>query len=83
MRIRNKYKQEKSDQSDSSDRSDKHDLRTASAETAANTMICLVNQASYLLGRQLRQLEQGFKDEGGFSERLYRARVQTRRERRG
>ena len=43
-------------------------------EVAANTLICLVNQASYLLRRQLRNLEQQFLTEGGFTERLYKAR---------
>ncbi len=47
-------------------------------EVAANTLICLVNQASYLLRRQLRNLEQQFLIEGGFIERLYKARTQTR-----
>ncbi|MFO7638201.1 MAG: four helix bundle suffix domain-containing protein [bacterium] len=37
-----------------------------------------MNQASYLLGRQLRTSEQAFLDEGGFTERLYRTRSQRR-----
>jgi len=51
-------------------------------ETAANTLICLVNQASYLLARQLRSLEEAFLAEGGITERLYRER-QARRGRPG
>ena len=43
-------------------------------ETAANTLICLIHQASFLLDRQLRQLEGRFLAEGGFTERLYRLR---------
>jgi len=43
-------------------------------EVAANTLICLVHQASYLLDRQLAQLERRFAEEGGFSERMYRFR---------
>ncbi len=43
-------------------------------ETAANAILCLVNQANYLLDRQLESLEQHFLNEGGFTERLYRAR---------
>jgi restriction system protein len=69
---------DKSDESDASDRSDPYRIKTADAETAANTLVCLVNQASYLLGRQLKQLEQAFLAEGGFTERLYRER-QARR----
>ncbi|MCX5868907.1 MAG: four helix bundle suffix domain-containing protein [Proteobacteria bacterium] len=49
-------------------------MSKASAEAAANTLICLINQASFLLGRQLRNLEQTFLEEGGFTERLYRQR---------
>jgi restriction system protein len=44
------------------------------AEAAANTLICLIHQTSFLLDRQLRQLEGRFLDEGGFTERLYRLR---------
>ena len=44
------------------------------AEVAANTVICLIHQANYLLDQQLRQLEAAFLKEGGFTERLYRAR---------
>ena len=47
---------------------------TASPEVAANTLICLINQASYLLGRQLQKLEEQFLTEGGFTERLYQQR---------
>jgi len=73
--IRGKYK---SDGSDRSDKSDPYSIRTASAEKAANTMICLINQASFLLGRQIRRLEDSFVNEGGFSERLYQARIKSR-----
>ena len=59
-----------------SDRADLSDL--SDPELAANTLICLVNQASYLLRRQLRNLEQQFLTEGGFTERLYKARTQAR-----
>jgi four helix bundle suffix protein len=40
-------------------------------ETAANTMICLIHQANYLLDRQLGKLEEDFLKKGGFTERLY------------
>ena len=58
--------------------SDPYGIETAAPEAAANTLICLINQASYLLGRQLQQLEQAFLKDGGFTERLYRARQQAR-----
>lgn len=56
-------------------------IEEATPEVAANTMICLVHQTNYLLDRQLRQLEQQFLAEGGFTERLYEMR-QARRPRR-
>ncbi len=62
-------------QSDSSERSDPHHFRGATPEVAANTLICLINQASYLLGRQLENLDQTFLAQGGFTERLHAART--------
>ena len=50
----------------------------SSQETAANAAICLIHQANYLLDQQLRALEKEFVQEGGFTERLYRVRSQTR-----
>ena len=49
-----------------------------SAEVAANTVICLIHQTNYLLDQQLRALEKEFLEEGGFTEKLYRARLQMR-----
>src|SRR5262249_36010899 len=46
-------------------------IESSSAETAANTIICLIHQTNYLLDQQLRQLEQAFLEKGGFTERLY------------
>ena len=63
LRVRQSYQSDASDLSDMSD-----------PETAANTLICLINQASYLLGRQIRALEEQFLNEGGLTERLYRER---------
>ncbi|OGU69416.1 MAG: four helix bundle protein [Ignavibacteria bacterium RIFCSPLOWO2_02_FULL_55_14] len=56
-------------------------VEEAPPEVAANTLICLINQTNYLLDQQLRQLEQQFLEEGGFTEKLYRARTQARRNR--
>ncbi len=78
LEVRRRYRSDKSDQSDRSDASDRSDM--SDPETAANTLVCLINQASYLLGRQLEKLEQQFLEEGGFTERLYRSRTsRTRR----
>ena len=52
-------------------------------ETAANTLICLIHQANYLLDRQLRGLEGQFIREGGYSERLRAARLEARAIQRG
>ncbi len=54
-------------------------VEASSPETAANTLICLIHQANYLLDQQLRQLEKQFLEEGGFTEKLYQARQQAKR----
>lgn len=72
------------DLSDSSDERpllDPYSIEKSSAETAANTILCLTHQATYLLKRQLENLEQSFLEEGGFTERLYKARTDYRRKR--
>lgn len=56
-------------------------IENSPPEVAANTLICLINQTNYLLDQQLRQLEQQFVQEGGFTERLYRTRIQARKHR--
>ena len=81
LAVRRKYQSDQSDRSDQSDTSggsDPYGLATASPEAAANTILCLINQASFLLGRQLQKLEQQFLAEGGFTERLYRERQAAR-----
>jgi restriction system protein len=50
----------------------------ASAEIAANTLVCVIHQANYLLDQLLRALEQEFLKEDGFTEKLYHARQQMR-----
>ncbi len=47
--------------------------------SAANTIICLVHQANYLLDRQLKALEAQFLEKGGFTERLYKKRTEQKR----
>lgn len=47
-------------------------------ETIANMAIILLNQTDYLLFRQLKSLEKRFLETGGFTEKLYRLRTQTR-----
>jgi len=54
-------------------------IEGASPEVVANAMLCLIHQTNYLLDQQLRQLEQQFLKEGGFTEKLYRTRVRARK----
>jgi restriction system protein len=78
--VRNFYR---ADRPNEPDKSDPYSIRTANSEKAANTLICLINQASFLLSRQIRKLEESFVNEGGFSERLYQARMRNRTKRTG
>ena len=50
----------------------------AMPELAANALLCAVNQASYLLRRQIESQTRDFVAHGGFTERLYAARVEAR-----
>jgi four helix bundle suffix protein len=81
LNVRQKYRGI-SDKSDRSDKSDPYGVSSATDEVAANTLICLINQASYLLGRQLQKLEDQFLSEGGVTERLYRERLARRNQER-
>jgi len=56
-------------------------IEEKSAETAANTLICLIHQASYLLDRLIMRLEQDFVEQGGVQEAMYRARSARRTDR--
>ncbi|PIS37995.1 MAG: four helix bundle protein [Nitrospirae bacterium CG_4_9_14_3_um_filter_53_35] len=53
-------------------------IEAEAPDVAANTLICLIHQANYLLDQQLRQLEERFLKEGGFTERLYNKRLEVR-----
>ncbi|MGE3063388.1 MAG: four helix bundle suffix domain-containing protein [bacterium] len=54
-------------------------IEDSSAEVSANTMICLIHQANYLLDQQLRTLEKEFLEKGGFTEKLYTMRKEKRK----
>ena len=45
----------------------------------ANTLLCLIHQANYLLDQQLIALERDFIKGGGYSEQLAAARIAERR----
>ena len=51
----------------------------AAPELAANAMLCAVNQAAYLLKRQLENQGETFMEGGGFTEKLYGARSRARK----
>ena len=79
--VRMKYRSDKSDQSDRSDASDPYGIARLEPEAAANTIICLIHQTTYLLRRQLEALERAFLKDGGFTERLYQERSRRRGQR--
>jgi len=54
-------------------------IEGAPPEVAANALICLIHQTNYLLDQQLRQLEKKFLEQGGFTEKLYCARLNARK----
>ena len=53
-------------------------VEKAAPELAANAMLCAVNQAAYLLKRQLESQGETFLEKGGFTEKLYGARKRGR-----
>jgi len=53
-------------------------IETRPPEVIANIAIILINQADYLLYRQLEKLSQALLDNGGFSERMTRLRKERR-----
>ncbi|MFA7159866.1 MAG: four helix bundle suffix domain-containing protein [Kiritimatiellia bacterium] len=86
-----RYKQEHLNQADRSDQSDLTDLSDserralyapwlehADPAIRANALICLINQANYLLDRQIAALEKAFVEKGGYSEQLASARLAER-----
>ena len=53
-------------------------FETKPAEVVANLLISLIRQCTYLLAKQLKQLEEDFKRHGGIRERMHAARVESR-----
>ena len=54
-------------------------VNKAEPELAANAMLCAINQACYLLKRQLQSQSDAFLEKGGFTESLHSARLEKRR----
>jgi four helix bundle suffix protein len=55
-------------------------LESSDPAIRANTLICLINQANFLLDRQIAALEKGFVEGDGYSEQLATARLAHRRQ---
>ena len=54
-------------------------IEEKSAETAANTMICIIKQTNYLLDQLIKAQKKGFVENGGFSEQLCTGRSRARK----
>jgi four helix bundle suffix protein len=91
MAVRNvpqEFRKSRADQSDLTDLTDQQRyalyaqwLDHEDPAIRANALICLINQANYLLDRQIDALEKQFVEEGGYSEQLAAARLAERRRR--
>jgi four helix bundle suffix protein len=57
-------------------------LDHADPAVRANTILCLIHQANYLLDQQIAALERAFIQDGGYSEQLATARLQHRQSQR-
>ena len=84
-----KFKQDQADQADLTDLTDQERwelyapcLEHADPAVRANALICLINQANYLLDQQIQALEKKFVEEGGYSEQLAAARLAERNRKR-
>lgn len=57
---------------------DDYKIYISKPETAANAMICLINQTNQMIDQKLRWLEDQFVKEGGFREKLLKKRLAYR-----
>jgi len=88
MAVRNvprNFKKDSPDQANLSDIGDEERwklyapwLEHAEASVRANALICLINQANYLMDQQIAALEAQFVGEGGYSEQLAAERMKKR-----
>jgi len=79
------FKRERTDQADLTDLTDQERwalyapwLEHANPAVRANALICLINQANFLLDQQIAALEKQFVEGGGYSEQLAAARLVER-----
>lgn len=82
------FKHDRSNQTDLTDLSDQQRwalyapwLEHTDPAVRANALICLINQANYLLDQQIAALEKAFVEDGGYSEQLAAARLAERQRR--
>ena len=88
-RVPQEFRKDQPDPSNPSDLSDLPDheraalysrwLDHADPAIRANSLICLIHQANFLLDRQIAALEKAFVEGGGYSEQLATARLAHRR----
>ena len=83
LAVRQVGQQHQSDQTDPTNPSDQASpyaqwLQHRDPAVVANTLICLIHQANYLLDQQIRALEQEFIQGGGYREQLHAARLEAR-----
>ncbi len=82
MSVRTAMQKNRTDQTDQSDNSlaslYAKWLESADPAVRANALICLINQANYLLDKQIASLERAFIEQGGYSEQLAAARLKSR-----
>lgn len=84
-RVPQRFRQDHADQSDLTDLTDQGRwalyaswLEHDDPAVRANALMCLINQANYLLDQQIDALEKRFVEEGGYSEQLAAARLAER-----
>lgn len=79
MQVHSSYESHKSHDNHESYETYRPFIETRPPEVVANIMICLIHQTTYLLRRQIIELEQAFLKEGGLRERMTRARLDARK----
>jgi four helix bundle suffix protein len=84
-RVPQQFKKDHADQSDLTDLTDGERwvlytkwLEHSDSAIRANALLCLINQANYLLDQQIAALEKQFIEEGGYSELLATERLAHR-----
>jgi four helix bundle suffix protein len=53
-------------------------IENESPEICANSMACLIRIATYLLAKQVKQIEKDFLENGGLRERMTKSRIEKR-----